>query len=57
MALLDAAARAVREALAATQEALEAAEVKSDAEARCYEAVSYLENALVVLESTPPGEH
>jgi hypothetical protein len=52
---IDRAAQAVREAIAATEEAYQEAEVDSDAERRCCQGLRDLKDALALLRWAPPG--
>jgi hypothetical protein len=54
---LNAAARAIRQAIAATDAARQAAELDTDAKLRCDEALEELEIALRRMEWIPPAEH
>jgi hypothetical protein len=54
---LDEAAGALRKAIAALEAAWEAAEADSDAECRCSEAITELEDVLYQVQWAPPAEH
>ena len=56
-ALLEQAAVTVRDAIAATERALDAAQEGTDACCRCDEVLGHLEEALTLLWWTPPAEH